>query len=250
MIKLKREKKPKILIEKEKEWTEDLLKLVKQYGSYSDIPKEIRDKAIKYYRHDDIKLTLFKSSNNKCAFCESIPEDGGGFIAIEHFYPKSIYPESTFEWNNLLPICNKCNIDKLDYDTKKNEVINPYVDDPEEMLEFINIRLKEKDDLKNKIKSKNTIREYSLNRITLLNMRSQILCSLANFEERLEVKLEEVMEEEGRKKINRTKELRGILDEIEIIADVKKTNYFFIRDYLKKSEIFQRVQKYIKNLNI
>ena len=69
MIKLSRiEKVPQILVDNQKKWTDNLLALVTEHGSYKDIPKPTKDAALVHYRHQDIKDILFSTTSNKCAF--------------------------------------------------------------------------------------------------------------------------------------------------------------------------------------
>jgi len=66
------------------------------------------DNAQSKYDHADVKDALVKMFNRKCAYCQS---DIGAvtYGAIEHFRPKSEYPNLTFEWTNLLFSCDICN---------------------------------------------------------------------------------------------------------------------------------------------
>lgn len=45
----------------------------------------------------------------KCAYCESVAAQD-----IEHFYPKTRYPQRMFDWENFLRGCKNCNNFKLD----------------------------------------------------------------------------------------------------------------------------------------
>jgi hypothetical protein len=40
----------------------------------------------------------------RCVYCED-----SASTQIEHVRPKSLYPEATFSWENLLPACSGCN---------------------------------------------------------------------------------------------------------------------------------------------
>jgi hypothetical protein len=83
--------------------------------------------------------------NGKCAYCES-KITVVTYGAIEHFYPKSQYPDLTFTWKNLLLSCDKCNDANhkgtnfpLDDITGNPLLIDPTdgVTDPNTHLEFI-----------------------------------------------------------------------------------------------------------------
>lgn len=49
-------------------------------------------------------LTAMCSGHSRCMFCEDSHSN-----EIEHFKPKSIYPEHTFDWGNFLYACGICN---------------------------------------------------------------------------------------------------------------------------------------------
>ncbi|PFI60711.1 HNH endonuclease [Priestia megaterium] len=90
---------------------------------------------------------LQKMSNNKCCFCECKLGEEGKYMQVEHFYPKNIYEDKVVDWNNLLPICMRCNTHKGSYDTYVNEIIDPTILNPPDHLYLSKYRLKGKDDL-------------------------------------------------------------------------------------------------------
>ncbi|MBK9644192.1 MAG: TIGR02646 family protein [Deltaproteobacteria bacterium] len=76
--------------------------------------------------------------HGKCAMCER-----PGAEQIEHFCPKSIYPERTYLWSNLLLICGDCNHNKIDLDPFNPAAVDggaalldPTVDTPEEHIRY------------------------------------------------------------------------------------------------------------------
>ena len=76
--------------------------------------------------------------HGKCAMCER-----AGAEQIEHFCPKSIYPERTYLWSNLLLICGDCNHNKDDLDPFNPAasdggaaLLDPTVDTPEEHIRY------------------------------------------------------------------------------------------------------------------
>ncbi len=78
--------------------------------------------------------------SGKCAYCESfiLHIDYGH---IEHYHPKSIFPEYTFDWNNLLLACGVCNGsqfkgNKFPITNEQPLLLNPCKDDPTEHLNF------------------------------------------------------------------------------------------------------------------
>mgnify|MGYP000895921612 FL=1 len=79
-----------------------------------------------------IKEALMKSSHEKCCYCECKSDKGD--LHIEHFHPKSLYPNEVVCWENLLLSCSKCNRAKGTLDTVTNRLVNPYDDDPKEYI--------------------------------------------------------------------------------------------------------------------
>lgn len=70
--------------------------------------KKAKDNAEKKYNHKTIKKDLIAMHHDKCAYCESKithVDDAN----IEHFRPKSLFPEQCFQWENLLLGCSICN---------------------------------------------------------------------------------------------------------------------------------------------
>jgi uncharacterized protein (TIGR02646 family) len=139
-----------------------LLNAVKSYGGYNNIPYAEKEKLLCHYRHKDIKAILFASSHNKCAFCEGKPGESG-YIEVEHFAPKSIYPQLAFNWDNLLPVCRKCNEDKSDFDTKIRPIINPAAEDPEGLLTYRDLVMAPLPGTGEEDKAKTTIEVCNLN---------------------------------------------------------------------------------------
>ncbi|MFD0672655.1 HNH endonuclease [Cohnella sp. GCM10027633] len=121
--------KPDILVEKEIEWTQELM-------NYVTLNTKIPDSVKARYRHHEIKDALLTETKNKCAYCESkiTHIDHGD---IEHIEPKSKVPNKTFMWSNLTIGCTKCNQNKLDYFDENLPLINPYIDTPEDKIKFV-----------------------------------------------------------------------------------------------------------------
>ena len=103
------------------------------------------DRAV--WQKNYICETLLKSSYNKCCFSECKLNEEGKYDEVEHFHPKSLYPDEVVSWNNLLPINKACNIAKGDHDTKIEPIINPRFDDPKEHLYFRGYRFYGKTEL-------------------------------------------------------------------------------------------------------
>ena len=125
MIKLQRPEKPKQLTdEKIEELTEEYKKT---------------ENAV--WNKDYIKKPLLKMAFGKCCFCETNINEESKYMEVEHFHPKSLYSDEVVDWNNLLPICKRCNGTKNNHDTKLEPIINPVIDNPKEHLQLNYYRL-------------------------------------------------------------------------------------------------------------
>ncbi len=100
------------------------------------------------YNHSTIKRalqTMFNggvvSKSTKCAYCETAIESPKG-QDIEHFYPKAVYLDKTFDWDNLLIACVSCNEefkgDDFPVDPEGRPLlINPTSEEPADHLSFL-----------------------------------------------------------------------------------------------------------------
>jgi len=112
MIRVKRAAEPKVLQKNAQRWLKELLEALNELDqSPKEQLKQAKKKFEKIqqkYNHKEVKDALVKMFYGKCAYCESrITVVTYG--QIEHFYPKSAYPDKTFAWDNLLLSCDKCN---------------------------------------------------------------------------------------------------------------------------------------------
>ena len=132
MIRIDREPKPSVLQKNDEKWLNKLLNAQ---------TKEERKRAENKYRHPEIKETLVKMFNGKCAYCESkITHIDYGHI--EHYRPKSKFREFTSEWANLLLACGVCNGAKykgvkFPEADASGPIVNPCEDNPNVHLKFV-----------------------------------------------------------------------------------------------------------------
>lgn len=186
MIRIQKKTEPKILSDNKVQWTYNLMALVRKYGSYSQIPRKERNAAISHYNHEDISNALKGNSGKaKCVYCESYV-DVTCYANIEHYYPKSIYPNETFCWENLFIGCTLCNTPKNDFDTGKEPFIHPIDEDPEEFLTFDDlIYVPRQSDGISYQKANNVIEKCDLRRIPLFRAHAEILVSFLKSSETL-----------------------------------------------------------------
>lgn len=142
MIQVKRTAKPKVLEDNAKKWTTDYLAAKKEYEAdkTNSAKKNNFKKAESKYNHESVKLALRNMFSEKCAYCESkITHIAYG--EIEHFKPKSKYPELCFEWKNMNFSCEICNGkahkgDKFPLENENGPIINPVDENPDIHFKF------------------------------------------------------------------------------------------------------------------
>ena len=125
MRRLQKEEKPKILKEREAEWTTEYLAC-----------RASGDKLPSRWRHPQIKSALTVETNERCAYCDSTMAVVN-FPHVEHILPKKVFPELVVAWTNLTLVCERCNNEKLDYYSQSTPLLNPYEDDADEHLLFV-----------------------------------------------------------------------------------------------------------------
>ncbi|HDY84776.1 hypothetical protein LCGC14_0526650 [marine sediment metagenome] len=246
MIKLEREVGPQGMIDNKSQWKSDLQSAIVKYGSYKEIPEKEKQKLISFYNNEAVRNGLVKSSFGKCAFCECIPSEGGN-IEIEHFRPKSKYPELTFEWNNFLPSCRKCNGSKDSHDTGVEPIINPYDIDPKNAFYFNDIEIKACDSNMKQLAEK-TIEVCGLNTVRLWKPRAEILISLRIFSRSIEDATEELANADtDRKRANKVKKLREAIDTIEMLTYASEKYSSFCCDFLERSDAYFKAKQLVEN---
>lgn len=143
MIQLKRPPKPTELTD------EKVRELTEKYEA---------DNNKSVWKQTYIENALLKMSHEKCCFCECNVTKESKYMEVEHFYPKSKYPKKVVEWENLFPICGRCNKSKSDLDPSVTAIIHPVLDNPTVHLRMKGYRLYGKTAIGNQ-----TINEIDLN---------------------------------------------------------------------------------------
>lgn len=216
---------------------------VDKYGGYSKIPSKERENLLSHYRHRDIQNTLAKSSYDKCAFCECKPGESSN-IEVEHFAPKSIYSDLTFEWDNLLPACQRCNQAKSDFDTIKNPIINPSKIDPETLLTYNCLRIAPILGTVYEEEAKTTIDVCNLNCTRLYRARANLMQSLTEYLDELREKLNLIKEADTElKRARRITKLRNSLDKINQLLENESTYAGFCRWFMSESPEYKEAIK-------
>ena len=193
MIKIQKPTAPQVLQDNKATWTQNLLDAINTYGGYSKIPESDKNSLLSHYRHKNIQAALFSSSHHKCAFCECIPGESS-HMEVEHFEPKSLYPDLAFDWDNFLPSCRICNEEKSDTDTRTNPIINPAIEDPEQLLTYSFLRIKPLAGSGQEQKAQQTIDVCNLNCERLYNARSALMKSITEYIDELKDKINWISE--------------------------------------------------------
>jgi uncharacterized protein (TIGR02646 family) len=144
MIRISRDSAPAVLTRYAVKWKTALLNARERLATARREDKAAARRAValaeEKYRHKQVKATLVNMFHGKCAYCESkITHVDYGHI--EHYRPKSRFPDLTFEWTNLLFACCICNGaehkgDRFPEETDNGPLVNPCDDEPAEHLHF------------------------------------------------------------------------------------------------------------------
>jgi uncharacterized protein (TIGR02646 family) len=136
----------------------------------AQLTEEFQKTKNSVWKKEFIAKKILAMSNGKCAFSECKLQEEGKYPEVEHFYPKSLYPNEVVKWENLLPISSACNKAKSNHNTKNEPILNPRYENPQEYLYFQGYRFKAKN-----AKGQLTIDVLNLNdRITWVNKRYEI----------------------------------------------------------------------------
>lgn len=142
MIPITRAGEPSTLIKNKSTWLAELLGAIVIFNSAPDetARKEINKKQGKY-RNKEIKTTLSVMQDGKCAYCESKIKHVS-YGCIEHFRPKSKFPNLCFDWNNLFLACDICNnrehkSDKFPLPPEGGPYVNPATENPTQFFDFV-----------------------------------------------------------------------------------------------------------------
>ena len=104
--------KPNILDYKNKTFLKNLNKIIENRNG---------ENVSNLYKHAEVKEKIEKLYHNKCAYCEEKINNAHFTKHIDHFRPKNKitgvenhkgYYWLAYEWSNLLPTCQLCNIPK------------------------------------------------------------------------------------------------------------------------------------------
>ncbi len=168
----------------------------------------IADNSQRVWNIPALKEVILTMSYGKCVYSEIKLNEEGKYMQIEHFYPKSRYPDKVLEWGNLMASSNICNAKKNDCDPYNTPIVNPFIDNPKDYFYIENGRIWP---LNKSRKAINTLEKCDLNNHTHLRQvrykieqklseRLNICHSLYQYEAASAIKnLKSIMKSCGRK---------------------------------------------------
>ncbi|MCU0393043.1 MAG: HNH endonuclease [Thermoflexibacter sp.] len=111
MTKLERPESPPFLKDKWQKWGE---KFKKNKVKNSNFPFQWA--TYKKQKVNLLLLPLLKEDMNKshCTYCDGFPIRSLSKETIDHFRPKSQFPELAYQWENLFLCCDRCQSEKLE----------------------------------------------------------------------------------------------------------------------------------------
>ncbi len=112
---------------------------------------------------------LYEVFHGKCAYCEAKMAHVSS-PRVEHYYPKSKFPDRVFDWQNWLLSCGRCNDKKWAHFPECNGqpcLLNPTIDDPAAHLDFLREQV-----LPQTRRGEETIKMIGLNRSPLEDDRA------------------------------------------------------------------------------
>ncbi|MCA4132648.1 HNH endonuclease [Arthrobacter sp. M4] len=124
MRSLKKLPEPEVVTANQKVWTEKYLEA-----------KTTGQKLPSAWSHPKIRETLQAETDSRCAYCDSHLAHVAS-SHIEHYRPRSLYPELVVAWENLTVACPRCNSSKSDLFSEDLPFINPFLDEPDEHFVF------------------------------------------------------------------------------------------------------------------
>lgn len=240
MIKISKNPEPQVLIDNKAQWKSDLLQKIAEKGGFSKLTSAEKGQYVDRYNQADVKKALQDSDGVAvCAYCEHTISTG--FLTIEHYHPKALYPELTFEWNNMIPACIVCNDPKGNYDTQKEPFINPVLEDPEEYLTYENLRIIPRYlSGDNRLKAKRVIEKCNLERIDLIDDLTEKAKNFYSLEQSLKAYVEKYNAyNQNARKQRMAQSLMYALDSLKGLAESGKANAGYVRYLIRQSTIIK-----------
>ena len=241
MIRVHKAVEPAILSVNKIQWTNDLLQKITDVGGYDHLSKADKLAYVDYYKHVDIHAALRNGRFvEKCIYCER--DITTGDPNVEHYHPKSIYSQETFEWDNLFSACVNCNRPKGKFDTGVNPFIHPVNDDPEEFLTYEGLLIRPRyTAVTNQIlheKGKNVIEKCKLFRSELFYGLADTLIVVSTMANELKDLINDYNNYQSQSfKERKAREISQKLNGLNVFARADKENAGFARECIRRNPL-------------
>lgn len=204
--------------------------------------KLVRETVKSHSSDDIVKNELFPFSYNKCSYCELKPA-GTNSLEVEHYFPKSIYYQFCYDWDNLLPSCQRCNRRKWNHDTLLDPIVNPSKQNPRIFFETDGLRITVKPTCPDPEIAKRSIQILGLNRRVIINERSEIFCQFQiNIQTLTELLDDYNISSNPRRKRNLAFSMQELAEELNKLSDPHQVLSWFMQSLISnQSEIFSKI---------
>lgn len=175
MRRVTRAQKPESLRRNGSRWKRELLRHLDNLSRQNAKPQR---KFFERYNKNDIKKALATMYSECCCYCEgNVPlKPETAFGHVEHRKPKSVFPECTYDWDNLHWGCQACNTNKGDKYDPDRPVLDAVLDEPEEHLTYEPSSFDRGVLVKPRSRrGDTTVRHVDLNRERLIEARQEVL---------------------------------------------------------------------------
>ena len=188
-----------------------------------------------------MREALLQMSHRKCVYCETRIDEESKYMEVDHYFCKSRHPTRVVEWENLLPSCKRCNVNKGGYDVAtEGDIVNPTVDTPSNHLSFWNYRLYGRDD-----KGMRCVETLYLNETSrIVSARAEIGNAVAEAFEKLKLIADDCAADPTQnRKINQlVRGLKKMLEETQPMSEYGATAATVISSHPIYSEIKATIQ--------
>lgn len=145
---------------------------------------DTKDAGITRYR-SEIREDYRKKQKSRCGFCRLRVNSSQFYPHLEHIVPKSVVERFRFDPKNLVFSCQRCNFgkstynplenplgdeDEIPYTSNEYKIVHPHLDDYLTYIDYVECLVTIP--VNNHPKAINSIREYKLNRMGLVEDRA------------------------------------------------------------------------------
>lgn len=108
MMKQERPEEPEVLKKKGEEWGWRYKNNREKNPAHQFTWPQVKGEKLNHI----LKIPLIEMTKQHCSYCDGYPLGKMGRQTIEHFKPKSKFPDLAFQWDNLFICCDVCQTEK------------------------------------------------------------------------------------------------------------------------------------------